>query len=173
MALDPETAAVIAKSFLNTDLPLKALGWGMNGFVYLSPDGRTAVKVHRYNDHFEQELEVYRYLRKLRINELLGISIPKLRRFSLTLRLIEMDFVTPPFLLDFAGARFAPPDFTTDAMEHWHADLAERYGPNVGIVYQIHDWLAKRGVYYTDFHRSNLNLEGLPGLEPFGSQEHE
>ena len=56
MNVDPKIANDIAMRYFATDKPLIRLGWGISGFVYLSPDTRTAVKVHRHAESFEREL---------------------------------------------------------------------------------------------------------------------
>ena len=92
------------------------LGWGISGFVYLSPDLRTAVKVHRHQESFARELEVYERLRRLRMTRLHDLTIPRLRGHARNYNLIQMDFVSAPYLLDFAGVLFDPPDFPSDTM---------------------------------------------------------
>jgi len=74
-----------------------------------------------------------------------------------------MDFVRPPYLLDFAGVLFHPPDFPQDTMDQWHAGIEEMFGPNSAIIYAVYHALAKHGIYYLDFRPSNVNLTGLPG----------
>jgi hypothetical protein len=51
-------------------------------------------------------------------------------------------------------------------MADWHAKIRQRFSPNESIVYQVYEFLAGYGLYYTDFRESNLNLPGLPGAEP-------
>ena len=165
MQLDPKTALTIAQEYIGTTLPLTRLGWGVNGIVYLSPDGRSAVKVHHEKEGFTRETEVYKRLWRLRISQLHGIVIPRLRGYRSDLKVIRMDFVIPPFLLDFAGARFTPPDFSAETMEMWHTQLADLFGPNVHFVYAVYHSLIRHGIYYMDFRPSNLKLDNLPGLE--------
>jgi tRNA splicing endonuclease len=167
MELNQQAAAEIAGSYFGTTKPLERLGWGIGGFVYLSPDNRSAVKVHRGDEGFARELEVYRRLRRLGMAQLHGLNIPKLRDHRADLRLIQMDFVSAPFLLDFAGVQFHAPDFPSDVMADWHARLEEFYGPNAWVAYAVYESLARHGIYYMDFRPSNLKLDGLPGLEPF------
>lgn len=78
-----------------------------------------------------------------------------------------MDFVSAPYLLDFAGVKFDPPDFSEDTMASWHASLEEFFGPNVSVAYAVYHSLAQHGMYYLDFRPSNMKLDGLPGLQPF------
>ena len=79
MGLDHQSAAKIAAAFFNVPGPLVRLGWGISGYVYLSPDVRTAVKIHRNHEGFQRELDVYRRLQRLNITELHGLTVPKLR----------------------------------------------------------------------------------------------
>src|SRR4051812_48704052 len=123
MELDHKLAAKIAENYFGTPVPLKMLGWGISGFVYLSPDLANVVKVHRYEEGFARELEVYRRLDRLKINQLHGLTIPKLRDFRSDVKLIRMDFVLSPYLLDFAGVSFTAPDFSEDTMNDWHLRL--------------------------------------------------
>lgn len=47
MELDAKAAAEIAQKYFHTMAPLTRLGWGISGYVFLSRDVRTAVKIHR------------------------------------------------------------------------------------------------------------------------------
>jgi hypothetical protein len=47
-----------------------------------------------------------------------GIVVPTLHDYRRDIRVIRMDVVVPPFLVDFAGVSFTPPDFWSDVMEH-------------------------------------------------------
>lgn len=127
--MEPQAALQFAQTYLNTSKPLKSLGWGIGGFVYLSPDQVSAVKVH-HGSGFLTELETYRRLEHLGIRELHGLSIPRLLGYDHDLRVIQMDVVSPPFLLDFAGVLFKPPDFSEEVLEDWHAGIAQKFGPN-------------------------------------------
>ncbi len=96
MNVDQKIANDIAKRYFDTDKTLIRLGWGISGFVYLSPDTRTAVKVHRHAESFERELYVYRKLARLKINRLHGLTIPKLRDNRADVKLLNMDICMFP-----------------------------------------------------------------------------
>lgn len=166
MNVDHSTAAIIAQRYFRTKEPLVRLGWGISGYVYLSPDARTAVKIHRYSDSFDRELAVYRTLRHLKLRTVCGLTVPQLRGHNSKLRAIRMDFVSAPFLLDFAGATFTPPDFPDEVMAEWRERIDRQFGPNAWVAYAVYDVLARHGIYYTDFRPSNMNVEGLPGTDP-------
>ncbi len=166
MELDLKTSAEIAQSYFRSNEPLVRLGWGISGFVYLSPDTRTAVKVHRNQQSFDRELYVYRKLAMLKMNRLHGLTIPKLRGEHSESELLCMDFVSAPYLLDFAGVGLSPPDFSPETMAHWHAGIAEMFGPNSRVPYAVYHSLGQHDLYYMDFRPSNIKLDGLPGLHP-------
>jgi hypothetical protein len=163
---DAQRAAEIAQEYCHSPVALECLGWGIGGYVFLSPQPGRVVKVH-HGHYYEVELEVYRRLRRLRLTQLFGLNIPRLLGYHEGSRLLEMDFVSAPYLLDFAGVLFAPPDFGDDVMQQWHADIEDAYGPNAHVAYAVHHFLAKHGLYYMDFRVSNMKLDGLPGIEPY------
>jgi hypothetical protein len=167
MSLNQQTAAEIARRYLKSDALPEPLGWGIGGFVYLSPQPGRVVKVHRGEKGFRVELEVYRRLRRLRMTQLHGLNVPTMYGFDEKEMVLEMDFVSAPFLLDFAGVLFSPPDFERDVMEKWHADINAAYGPNAWVAYSVYESLSKHGIYYMDFRITNMKLDGLPGIEPY------
>jgi hypothetical protein len=128
MELNHANSAAIAQQFLGTTAPLRRLGWGISGYVYLSPDAQTAVKVHRRAEGFWNEVRAYQKLQSLGITRLQGLTVPKLRGYRIDLNVIRMDVVSAPYLLDFAGVRFSPPDFSDDVMESWRAGIDAAYG---------------------------------------------
>ncbi len=90
-----------------------------------------------------------------------------MHRYDDGLQLVEMDIVSPPFLLDFAGVRFADPGFSADTLVDVHATIAERFGANAHVAYAVYNSLLRYGMYYLDLRPSNLNLSGLEGADPF------
>jgi hypothetical protein len=107
----------------------------------------------------------------VRTSRLHGITIPKLHDARFDLKLIRMDFVIPPFLVDFAGVSFAPPDFPEDAVRQWEDRLAEMFGPNLPLVWAVYSALSRFGIWYTDLHPRNLWLDGHPDFQPVPSDE--
>lgn len=159
-------AAQAASQFFNTTKELKLLGWGMSGFVFLSPDGTSAVKIHHYDHGFATELQAYRKLREFSITNLHGFSVPKPRNYRPELKAICMDCVVSPFLLDFAGAHFKFPDYSDDVWDHWRSEVEMRFGPNSHLAFAVYGSLQQYGIWYTDLRPSNLNLDGHPEAQP-------
>lgn len=102
-------------------------------------------------------------LSQLQLFKLHGLTIPKLRGCRNDGFVIQMDFVSPPFLLDFAGVLFRKPDFTEDVWQDWHNKIQEAYGSNAYMAYAVYESLSKHGIYYLDFRPTNMKLDGLPG----------
>src|SRR5215207_4694983 len=125
--------AAIAQRYTKAAGPLKMLGSGMGGVVFLAPDLRTAIKIHHQSHTFETEVEAYRKLNRAGVTSVRGLTVPKPRAYVPALKLIRMDFVSAPYLLDFAGVLFEPPDFIPDAMADWDARLKFLFGPNLPI----------------------------------------
>jgi len=165
--IDHKAPAIVAQMYLGTTAPLTRLGWGITGHVYLSPDLASAVKVHRRDESFWNEVQVYHQLRRLRLDRIHGLTIPKLRAYRADLRIIHMDFVTAPYLLDFAGASLEQPDFSEETMQDWHNGIQTMFGPNAPIVYAVQRKLAQQGIHYMDFRPSNMNLTGLAEAQPY------
>ena len=71
---------------------------------------------------------------------------------------IEMTIVTPPFLLDFAGAYLDwPPDFSPEVMDQWHHDKAEQFGKRWKEVQNILAMLTEQSdIYMLDVNPGNI-----------------
>jgi hypothetical protein len=54
-----EKAMRAAQSYLGTNDALELLGYGVSGFVFLSPTAMTAIKVHHALDAFYTEVKAY------------------------------------------------------------------------------------------------------------------
>lgn len=95
------------------------LGFGIHGIIFVAEDksarGKTAGKVHRESGPYHRECSVYQRLQEVGVTEILGLNVRQLVRTDDDLRIIEMTFVTRPFVLDFAGAYLdAPPRFSNE-----------------------------------------------------------
>jgi hypothetical protein len=162
-----QRAIATAKIYFGQNAAPKTLGWGVSGSVFLSPQAKYAVKVHHGVDGYLAECEAYRRLDTLRITELFGLTVPRMWDSRDDLRLIRMDYVTSPYLLDFAGVLFKPPDFDEEKMSNWYADIDSAYGSdNTWIPHGVYAKLMTLGMYYVDIRVSNLKLDGHPDYVP-------
>jgi hypothetical protein len=163
-SIDPhlDYAMGVVQHYIGSDRPLAILGYGVSGAVFKAPDLRAAFKVHRSAEGFATETAAYRRLAAAGALSLHGLVIPQMISNQPELRLLQLDIVAPPFLLDFAGVHFSPPDYSVDVMNLWRADIDRQFGLDAWLVHLVHDSLAKLGIYYMDIRPSNINLKGHP-----------
>jgi hypothetical protein len=139
------------------------LGFGIHGTVhvveYACKEDRAAIKAHSSPVFFNRELAVYRRLREFEVTEVMGLHVPQLLRADNDLSVIEMTIVTPPFLLDFAGAVLdVRPDFSEDIWAEWEIQKREQFGGRWNVVRAVMDTLEGWGVYLLDVSPSNIRF---------------
>ena len=99
----------------------KELGFGYDGIVF-STNCQSAIKVLRFEPLYIRERDVYQRLEENGISNILGFDVPRMTNHDDELWIVEMTIVSPPFVLDFAGAYLdRPPDFSDEIMEEWRA----------------------------------------------------
>jgi hypothetical protein len=134
------------------------LGYGVDGYVWRTKS-KTVLKVFRHDAEFRQELSVYERLSKHQIIRLQGFSIPALLHYDRQRWILELSFVFPPFLLDFAAATLdhAPSGFDPDDPD-WVTAMQARYGRDWPDVKRLLDALRQYGIHFTDVHLGNIRL---------------
>ena len=153
-------AEAAARAYIGTTGPLRILGWGVDGVVYLHPLETTAIKIHRGPDGFARELAVYLRLLENEVTEFHGFAVPLLANHDADLRIIEMSVVKPPFLLDFAAAILDDtPDFTDDALSDWWDKVEFDFGDDFPVARDVFWALVHTyGIYYWDLKPQNLRF---------------
>jgi hypothetical protein len=82
------------------------IGDGKDGEVWKTDSGNgSALKIHTRIESYTVECAAYRRFHRLDLHELMGFRIPRFIRSDDRLLAIEMEFVCPPFVVDFASAR--------------------------------------------------------------------
>ena len=113
------------------------LGFGFDAIV-VSTDRQSAVKSLRHESLYVRERDVYLRLRSRNVTEVMGFEVPRLVGFDDDLWIVEMTIVTPPFVLDFAGAALdRRPQWPEDVLAEWQAEKAEQFGdrwPTVQLI---------------------------------------
>jgi hypothetical protein len=137
------------------------LGFGVHGIVFVAEDmslpGKHAVKAHKHAEAYVRERDVYQRLRQSGVSEVLGFRVPDLVRCDDQLRVIEMTIVTPPFVLDFAGARLdVPPEFPDEVWEQWETEKVEQFGPRWPNVRAVLAALEDLDIYVLDVSPRNI-----------------
>jgi hypothetical protein len=75
------------------------------------------------------------------------------------LKVIELEIVRPPFLLDFGKVYLdTPPPYWNDSeiMGHWHAEGKENFGARWSKVLSLIGMLQKYGIWYIDPKPGNI-----------------
>jgi len=135
-------------------------GAGKDGTVFQTQSG-SAVKVHERLDSYEAERDIYLRLLERNVVEVCGLTVPVLLNFDDDLRVLEMQMVSPPYLLDFASAWLdKPPDFSREVINEWHQRLRESFGERFPDIMHVLETLANEaGVYMLDIHPHNVKFE--------------
>jgi len=132
------------------------LGFGYDGIVFAT-SCQSAIKSLRYRPLYERERDVYLRLLEENLSEVLGFTIPRMLHADDELWVIEMEIVSPPFVLDFAGAYLdVPPDFPEEVMQEWRAEKHEQFGDRWPIVQDIMREFRKLGIYLADVKPGNI-----------------
>ena len=137
----------------------KPLGHGNDGQVWKT-NQLTAVKVLERERKYALELECYRRIADAGVNRIGGFAVPKLMGFSDEHWGVEMEIVSPPYVIDFAKVWLDdPPDFDAEVLEDADrkgSELFERKWPEVRTLL----WTLQNrfGIYYTDPNAGNITF---------------
>lgn len=139
------------------------LGFGVHGTVRVASDkvkgNKSAIKAHRFLDPYLREWAVYERLRRDAISEVLGFHVPQLIRTDDKLMVIEMTIVTPPFVLDFAGAYLdAVPEFSQEVWAQWENEKQEQFAERWQKVRSLIDAFEVMGIHLMDVTPRNIRF---------------
>ena len=141
------------------------LGYGLHGIVFTaesqpeqdSPVVRSAIKVHRREQEYVRERDVYLRLQEHGVTTIRGCHVPQLVRFDDELWVIEMTVVKRPFVLDFAGAYLEwAPEFSEEVLADWLKEKQDQFGPRWPEVQAILGELEAYGVFMVDVNPGNV-----------------
>ena len=137
------------------------LGHGIHGIVYAAErnaePGNVAIKLHRSQDAYERERDVYLRLAEANVHGILGFRIPRLIRCDDELLAIEMSIVSRPFLLDFAGAYLDhAPHFSDEIWNEWEAEKRDQFESRWSEVQAVLTALEALDIYMVDVSPGNI-----------------
>lgn len=138
----------------------QVIGFGQDGIVYAT-HSKTAVNAMKFREQYDRELAVYLRLQEKAVGKLCGFSVPALVGHHDELMVIEMEFVTPPFIVDFAsaGVDFNPlSKYDADQRAEHQADLADRFEENWPIVNKLLGELRSIGIFLSDVNVNNIRF---------------
>lgn len=153
--LEARAKAYCSAKGLTIDL---RLGNGIQGVVY-STNRKTAIKIFAYQEHFETERDVYQRLQSRGFSVVDGFNVPKLLGFNNKLRIVEMEVVNPPYILDFASAYLdRKPPYDLEQMEEWEEERAELFGEDWPRVRSVLSRFRAIGVHLVDVKPGNITV---------------
>jgi hypothetical protein len=118
--------------------------------------------VHEQEAGYQRERDIYLRLKNKGIKEIRGCAVPKIIEYDDRLWIIEMTLVSPPYVLDFAGAYLdQAPEFSEEVLADWRADKQEQFGKRWPEVLAILASLESHGIYMEDVSPSNISLGPL------------
>ncbi len=137
------------------------LGSGIHGSVFLldsnEKPGRSALKIHKEAEAYRRERDIYLRLAQHHVTEVLGFHVPRLQVLNDELMAIQMSVVTPPYVLDFAGAYLdEPPRFPDEVWQFWEQEKREQFGVRWPRVEEVLQSLKSFGVFMLDVSPSNI-----------------
>jgi hypothetical protein len=135
------------------------LGYGLDRNVFAT-ERQSAIKVLQFQRLYERERDVYLRLQSQSIAEVGGFSVPELIHHDDRLWVVEMGIVSPPFVLNFAGAYLDKrPDYPDEVMEEWQADKLEQFGEERSLIVQnVMTHFARMGIYLADVKPGNISF---------------
>ena len=134
------------------------LGSGCDGVVFATRQ-QTALKAEFYPEVYTKELKVYKRLLERNVERVCGFSVPKLVNCDDSLWVIEMQIVTPPFVVDFvAGYVDEKPVFPPELIEEEETAQEEVFGEQWPVVQSLISGFRRHGIYLSDIHKGNINF---------------
>ena len=97
--------------------------------------------------------------KEIGIENVSGFWVPKLLNHHDELLIIEMQIVTPPYVLDFASAYLdAPPPYANDAaiMSAWEAEKREQFEDQWPTVKSLMSAFRAYGIHLADVKPGNV-----------------
>jgi hypothetical protein len=134
------------------------LGIGFDGYVWRTTRD-SVVKIHWNTAEFQRELAVYQRLASHSLTRLQGFSIPVLLNYDTPALTLELSFVSPPFVLDFAAANLGAPPAGFDPDDPaWQAEKSRLFGRDWPDVKRLLEALRLYGIHFSDVHLGNIRL---------------
>jgi len=134
------------------------LGFGWDGTVFAT-DRQSAIKVFRHERLYHRERDVYLRLKSRCVTKILEFKVPRMLAFDDDLWIVEMTIVSPPFVLDFAGAYLdQKPDYPPEVLADWMEEKAEQFGERWSKVQAIMWAFSELGVFLADVKPGNIEF---------------
>ncbi|KAA1260513.1 hypothetical protein LF1_30530 [Rubripirellula obstinata] len=135
------------------------LGFGQDGSVYRSSRDTAVKSFYRERNYFT-ERDCYFRLMDLDWISVGDFTIPRFVNHDDELMIVEMNIVSPPYLIDFGKAHLdRRPDFSDEVMDDYYREREELFEPDQWpIVLEAVSDLESIGIYYLDLRPSNVRF---------------
>jgi hypothetical protein len=154
--LNPETSRAVTYAKFKGLAIENTLGSGQDGVVF-STNRRTAIKSFLFFELYRRERDVYLRFKEKGFVKANEFHVPRLIESHDDLWIVEMSIVSPPFIVDFAGARLdAPLRFEPEIMAEWLQDKKEEFESDWPAVKRAMWAFESIGVYLTDVAPRNV-----------------
>jgi hypothetical protein len=91
------------------------------------------------------------------VNSVSGFKVPRLVIYDDKLWIVEMTVVSPPFILDFAGAYLdKKPPFAEEQWQQWEEEKAEIFEEKWPQVKSAMSRFRRYGIYLNDVKHGNV-----------------
>ena len=135
------------------------LGGGNDGDVWKS-NQNTAIKAFYHEKNFRMELGCYQRLKSHDIRKILGLTVPQLVAWADSERVVEVNLVSPPYLIDFGKAYLDhAPEHSPETWQDYDENQMEIWGERYGDVQAVLWKLKALGILYRDANPRNINFE--------------
>lgn len=102
---------------------------------------------------------VYLRLQELDIGKVGVFNVPRLRSYHDECMVVEIEIVSPPFIVDFAGAYLdRSPDFPPEIMKEWERDKRRLFGENWATVKSALAEFKGMGIHLADVKPGNVTF---------------
>ena len=137
-------------------------GSGQDGLVYAT-NRESAVKCLRFAKLFKNERDVYLRLAAHECDEIAGFAVPRMIDSDDELWIVEMQIVSPPFIVDFAGASLdirprILREMSVEDWTEWQEERIEMFGDDWPKVEAVMAELRKMGIYLSDVKPGNITV---------------
>jgi hypothetical protein len=136
-----------------------ALGHGQDGSVWKSSVPSAIKALHSWENYY-RERQCYQRFAEKRIRLINGLAVPRLIGFNDSLQVIEMEIVSPPFLLDFGKAYFdckAPYD--SDQLAAWYQEMNDLWEDDYPLVCSlVFELWSRFRIHYLDVKPGNVQF---------------
>lgn len=140
----------------------ECFGFGQDGLVYAT-NQESVLKCLRYERLYKNERNVYQRLALLECDRIAEFNVPRLINFDDSLWVVEIQIVSPPFVLDFAGASLDWPsrvfaEMSEEDMDEWTEGRIELYGDDWPKVETLLAELRRLKIYLGDIKPGNITV---------------